>query len=48
MANRYQLLVHQTFFDNGRLVAKARLERELDEIEEYIAKLTKGPVTVIP
>ncbi|CAM9610897.1 unnamed protein product [Hapterophycus canaliculatus] len=45
---RYQLLVHQTFFDNGRLVAKARLERELDEIEEYIAKLTKGPVTVVP
>ncbi|CAM9956683.1 unnamed protein product [Ectocarpus sp. 12 AP-2014] len=45
---RYQLLVHQTFFDNGRLVAKARLEKELDEIEADIAKLTKGPVVVVP
>lgn len=45
---RYQRLVHQTIFENGRLVAKARLEKELDEIEEDLAKLTKGPVAIAP
>ncbi|CAM9590721.1 unnamed protein product [Ascophyllum nodosum] len=45
---RYQQLAHHTFFEHGRLKAKARLEGELDEIEAYIAKLTRGPVTVVP
>ena len=46
--NRYQQLVHQTNFENGRLTAKASLEKELDEIEADISKLTKGPVAVVP
>lgn len=46
--SRYQQLVHQTFFEHGRMVAKARLEGELDEIESDISKLTKGPIAVVP
>ncbi|CAM9571051.1 unnamed protein product, partial [Pylaiella littoralis] len=46
--SRYQKLVHQTFFDHGRLAAKGRLERELNEIEADISKLSKGPVAVVP
>lgn len=46
--SRYQQLVHQTFFEHGRMAAKARLEGELDEIEADISKLTRGPVAVAP
>lgn len=46
--NRYQLLTHQTSLENGRLVVKARLEKELDELEADLSLLTRGPVAVAP
>eukprot|EP00904_Undaria_pinnatifida_P005833 jgi/Undpi1/237/HiC_scaffold_1.g00234.m1 len=45
---RYQLLTHQTLLENGRLVVKARLEKELDELEADLSLLTGGPIAVVP
>lgn len=46
--NRYQLLTHQTSLESGRLVVKARLEKELDDLEADLCLLTRGPVAVAP
>lgn len=46
--HRYQRVAHQTLFERGRLAAKARMEKELDELEADISKLTKGPVSIAP
>ncbi|CAN0191551.1 unnamed protein product, partial [Discosporangium mesarthrocarpum] len=45
---RYQRMVHQTFFENGRLVAKGQAEKELSELEADIKKLSGGPVVILP
>lgn len=44
--SEYQRLCHQTSFEGGRLNKKKSLEKQLDEIESDIAKMSRSPVMI--